>query len=201
MLAPVPTFAAIITVVAVGYALGSLPIANRVARRHGVADLRTDGDRNPGYWNARLLLGVRAAAPVFVFDIAKGASGAAVGVLLADSGQWWLPYIGGAAAMVGHAWPVFAGFRGGRSVLAFVGAAAVFAPMPALLAVGLLFAAWLASRRFDWAARIGIAVFPVFQIIIEGPERTALTGALMTLIGLRFLQAKLGDQSGNVPGA
>ena len=115
MLAPVSTVVAIVC----GYLLGSIPVAGFIARRHGVDDLRTVGDQNPGFWNAAALLGWHAALPVFVGDVAKGATAAAVGAALAD-GRWWLPVVGTGAAMVGHAWPVFARFRGGRSVLAFV---------------------------------------------------------------------------------
>ena len=193
MLAAVPSFVAILLAISAGYLLGSVTVASRVARRHGVSDLRRVGDHNPGYWNARQQLGNHAALPIFVVDTAKGAAAAAVGLILADPGQWWLTYLAGGAAMVGHAWPVFAGFRGGRSVLTYIGAATVFAPLPALMAVALFLAVWVLSRNFAWGARAGVASFPVWQIIIEGPYRTALTGALMSLIGLRFLQARLGD--------
>lgn len=193
MLAAVPTVVAIILAVVVGYLLGSLTVANRIARRHGVTDLRLVGDRNPGYWNAREQLGVRVALPVFVVDTGKGALAAGFGWLLADAGQWWLAPVAGAAAMIGHAWPAFSGFRGGRSVLTFVGAAVVFAPSPAAVAIVVFLVVWLFARNFAWGARAGVAVFPVAQIIIEGPNRTALTGALMTLIGLRFLIAGRGQ--------
>jgi len=189
MLAAVPTSVAILLVGVVGYLLGSASVANRVAHRHGIDDLREIGDRNPGFWNAKEQIGTRAALPVFGVDIAKGALAAGCGTLLATTGPWWLPYLGGGAAMVGHAWPVFADFRGGRSVLTFVGAALVFAPAPALAAVTLLAIVWAVSRRFAWGARAGVAAFPVFQILVEGPRRTVLTGILMTLIGMRFLQA------------
>lgn len=189
MLAAVPTSIAIVLVVMTGYELGSIPVANLVARRHGIADLRDVGDRNPGFWNAFELIGWRAALPIFAGDVAKGAVAAGIGRALADTGQWWLPYLGAGAAMIGHAFPVLAGFRGGRSVLTFVGGAAVAAPLPAACAAGLAVAIWLISRRFEWAARIGVAAFPVAQIVLDGAERTAATGALMTFIGLRFATA------------
>lgn len=191
MLASVPPFVAIPLAMSVGYLLGSVTVAHHVARRGGVQDLRQIGDRNPGYWNARQLLGTRAALPVFAVDTAKGAVAAGAGLLLAQSGWWWLPYLAGGAAMLGHAWPIFAGFRGGRGVLTFVGAAVVFAPFPALTAIAVFVAVWAVTTSFAWGARVGVAAFPVCQIVIEGPHRTALTGALMTVIGLRFLHAHL----------
>ena len=78
---------------------------------------------------ARRRSGGERRCPVLVGDVAKGAAGAAIGRLVAQPGEWWLPVVGGGAAMVGHAWPLFAGFRGGRSVATFGGAAAVISPV------------------------------------------------------------------------
>ncbi len=58
------------SVAIVGYLIGSVPVANLVARRRGTGDLRELGDRNPGYWNAREQIGAGAAVPVFVGDVA-----------------------------------------------------------------------------------------------------------------------------------
>jgi acyl phosphate:glycerol-3-phosphate acyltransferase len=177
-----------ITVV-LGYLIGSIPIANLVAARRARLDLRQVGDRNPGYWNAKETLGRRAAVPVFVGDVAKGALAAGVGALLAEPGVWGVAYAGAGAAMVGHAFPVFAQFRGGRSILTFAGGAAVFAPLPTLGAIAILLAVFAFSRSFARAAQVGFFVFPVVQIVIEGPYRTAASGVLMTFIGLRFAMA------------
>src|SRR4051812_35333435 len=109
--------AAVALAVVPGYLVGSVPVAGLVARRRAGVDLRAVGDRNPGYWNAKETLGRRSALPVFVGDAAKGAIAAAIGWALAGDGRWWIAYLAAAAAMAGHAWPVFARFRGGRSVL------------------------------------------------------------------------------------
>ncbi len=178
----------LVTIVA-GYLVGSVPVANVVARRRGVGDLRETGDRNPGYWNAKEVLGRRAAVPVMIGDVAKGATAAAIGLLLADPGVWGVAYAGIGAAMVGHAFPVFAGFRGGRSVLTFVGGVIVVSPVAAALAIGLLLAVWVVARSFAAAARAGMVAFPIVQLVVEGPFRTAATGALMTFIGFRFATA------------
>lgn len=182
-----------ITIV-VGYLIGSIPIANLVAARRAAVDLRDVGDRNPGFWNARETLGRTAAIPVFVGDSAKGVAAALVGVALADPGVWGLAYVGCGAAMVGHSYPVFARFRGGRSVLAFAGGAAVFATLPFLIAIGLLLLTFAISRSFAVAARVGFVAFPLVQLVIEGPYRTAATGVLMTFIGLRFAMAALAER-------
>jgi glycerol-3-phosphate acyltransferase PlsY len=180
--------------IVVGYLIGSIPVANLVAARRARVDLREVGDRNPGFWNARETLGRRAAIPVFVGDSAKGVAAALVGAALADPGVWGLAYVGCGAAMVGHAFPIFARFRGGRSILTFAGGAAVFATVPFLITIGLLLVTFAFSRSFAVAARVGFVAFPIVQIAIEGPYRTAATGVLMTFIGLRFAMAAVADR-------
>jgi glycerol-3-phosphate acyltransferase PlsY len=182
-----------ITVV-IGYLVGSIPIANMVAARRARIDLRTVGDRNPGYWNARETLGRRASIPIFIGDAAKGVVAALVGLALANPGVWGMAYVGTGAAMVGHAFPVFARFRGGRSILTFAGGAAVFAPLPFVITIGLLLVVFAVTRSFATAARVGFFAFPVVQLVIQGPYRTAATGVLMTFIGLRFAMAAWADR-------
>ncbi len=184
----------VILATVVGYLVGSVPIANLVARRRAGVDLRDVGDRNPGFWNARETFGRLAAVPVFLGDVAKGSVAAGVGMLLADDGVWGVGYVAGGAAMVGHAFPVFARFQGGRSVLTFVGAVAVVAFVPTAISVGILLVVFAATRSFAWGARVGMEALPFVQLAVEGPYRTAATGALMSFIGLRFAQAALTDR-------
>jgi acyl phosphate:glycerol-3-phosphate acyltransferase len=189
---------AVAVTVIVGYLLGSVPVAVLVGQTRGV-DIRAVGDRNPGYWNAKESLGRRAAVPVFVGDVAKGALAAAVGLLL--GGPWWVGYVGVAAAMVGHAWPVFAGFRGGRSVLTFVGGMLVLAPLPALVAAAVCVLVTLATRRFAIGARVAVFGFPLIQALFEPRARVAATGALMGIIGLRFAMAAYAERRATAGGA
>lgn len=182
-----------------GYLLGSVPVAVLVARAYGV-DPREVGDRNPGYWNVREQLGVRAAVPVFAGDMLKGALAAVAGLLVSGadttmgsvSGASVVPvYAAVAAAMAGHAWPVFAGFRGGRSILTFAGGIAVICPPAFALAVAALAGTALALRSFAVGARLAVFGVPVLQLLFAPVELVAATGALMCLIGLRFGQAAL----------
>ena len=109
----------------IGYLLGSVPVALLVARRHGV-DLRATGDGNPGAWNALEQLGPRRAWPAFAGDALKGTLAGLAGLAL---GGTWVGYAAVAAAMVGHAFPLFAGFRGGKSVMTFAGGMLAVAPL------------------------------------------------------------------------
>jgi glycerol-3-phosphate acyltransferase PlsY len=184
----------VVIAVVVGYLLGCIQIANLVARRRADIDLREVGDRNPGFWNARESLGRTAAVPIFVGDVAKGLAAAGFGALLADDGVWGLTYVAGGAAMVGHAFPVFSRFAGGRSILTFVGTVLIATPIATLISVGLLLVVFVATRSFAWASRAGMIALPFVQIAVEGPFRTAATGVLMTFIGLRFAMAAVEDR-------
>lgn len=192
MLSPMGITVAVTVVV--GYLIGSIPIANLVAARRAEVDLRDVGDGNPGFWNARETLGRKAAIPVFVGDSLKGLAAAMVGVALADPGVWGLAYVGCGAAMIGHSFPVFARFRGGRSILAFAGGAAVFTTISFLLAIALLLVTFAIRRSLAVSSRVAFVALPIVQIIVEGPYRTAATGVLMTFIGLRFAMAAVADR-------
>jgi glycerol-3-phosphate acyltransferase PlsY len=173
-----------VVAVVAGYLLGSIPVALLVGRAHGV-DLREVGDRNPGAWNALEQLGARAAAPVFAGDALKGLAAGLIGLAL---GGTWVAYAAVAAAMLGHAFPVFASFRGGKSVMTFVGGAFTLSPVAAVIALALCVVVSLATS-FAWGARAGVFAFPLIQLAFDPVSHVAATGALMCIIGARFLLA------------
>ena len=178
--------AALLTVL-IGYLLGSIPVADLVTRRAGAPNLRDVGDRNPGFWNSRAVLTRNQSLVVFVGDLLKGV----VAVVLAQelSDDWRVWFLGAAAAMIGHAWPLFARFRGGRSVLTWVGAAIVLSPIPAAFCVLMFVMFWAATREFSHAVRIGVVLYPLAQWYADGIWQAAATGILMSIIGLRFAMA------------
>jgi len=170
----------------IGYLLGSVPVALLVARRHGV-DLYATGDGNPGAWNALDQLGARRAGPAFAGDALKGTLAGLTGLALGDV---WTGYAAVAAAMVGHAFPLFAGLRGGKSIMTFAGGMLAVAPLAAAIAVAACLAVSLGTRSFAWGARVGVFGFPLVQLAVDPVSHVAATGACMTLIGLRFLTAR-----------
>jgi glycerol-3-phosphate acyltransferase PlsY len=185
-------FAVVSLVAIIGYLLGSVPVAVLIGRRHHI-DPRTTGDRNPGYWNMKETLGRRAAVPVFVGDTLKGSAAAIVG--RCAGGSWWIGYVAVGAAMIGHAWPVFARFRGGRSILTFAGGVVVLAPLAAGLGILGLLVVTAVSRSFANGARVGVFAFPIVQAFVEPRAHVATTGLLMSIVGIRFALARR-SQSG-----
>jgi glycerol-3-phosphate acyltransferase PlsY len=182
---------------AVGYLLGSIPVSMLVARRYGV-DLRRTGDGNPGAWNALEQLGARCAWPAFVGDGAKGLAAGLAGHAL---GGWWVAWTGVAAAMVGHALPLFAHLRGGKAVMTFAGGACALSP-PAALACAAVCLVVSLLRSFAWGARAAVFGFPLAQLITDPIGHVAGTGVLMTLIGALFmLRGRTSARASSAPGA
>jgi len=123
---------------AAGYLLGTTPSAGIAARfaAGGSVDLRSSGSGNPGGLNVLRVLGRQAGAAVIVADVGKGVAACAVGRQLAgDDGA----HLSGVAAVAGHCYPLWSGFRGGKGVATSFGQCLytfpVFAPVDAALAV------------------------------------------------------------------
>jgi acyl phosphate:glycerol-3-phosphate acyltransferase len=175
-----------------GYLFGSIPTAVIVGRKLGF-DPRGFGDGNPGWWNMRKLIGDNRAWAIFLLDIVKGAVPVAISMLLWGP-NWW-GWVAAFFAVVGHSFPVFAGFRGGRGVLTFMGAMAVLAPSAVLITVLAGLAVAVAFRNFAYGARVMVFGVPVIELFTQPIEHVALTGLLMTIVGLRFLAAYIGGLS------
>ncbi len=125
----------------VGYLLGALPFGLIVGRLLGGVDLRTQGSGRTGTTNALRTIGAPGAALVLLLDVAKGVAAVllARGVWAGDPG-WteWVAALAGAAAVIGHIWSVFIGFRGGRGVATSAGALLALAPWSMLVLAPLM---------------------------------------------------------------
>lgn len=127
----------------IGYLLGTIPSADVAARVAGGGDLRTRGSGNPGAANAAKELGASFGLAVLAVDIAKGAAAGTIGRRLVASPTGapaeTLAQIGSVAAVVGHCYPVWNDFRGGKGVATSVGQVLatfpVYFPIDAAVAV------------------------------------------------------------------
>lgn len=115
------------------YGLGSLPFAVWITRWRTGRDVRQVGSGHSGATNAMRAAGWAAGAAVAILDVGKGW----VAVELARRGGTWAatPALAAAAVVIGHCWPILAGFRGGMGVATAAGALAAMWPMGAALAV------------------------------------------------------------------
>ncbi len=136
-------------VLVVAYLLGSIPFAYLAGRLNGV-DLRTVGSGNLGATNVFRTLGRTVGITVMVLDIAKGAAA----VLIAQwvvGGSWW-PIAAGALAIIGHVFPVWTGFKGGKGVAVGAGALVGLVPLASAVLIVLWFVIVLLTRYVSVAS-------------------------------------------------
>ena len=170
--------------VGTAYLLGSIPFGILVARLRGDVDLRRVGSGNIGATNVLRAVGKGAAALTLVGDIGKG-------VLAVALSRWAgappLVVAGAAlAAVLGHLYPVWAGFRGGKGVATTLGV--ILAAMPHV--GGLLVLVWLGvaalSRYSSLAAIVATAALPVFAWLMDGrAAMLGVSGVLAVLVLVR----------------
>jgi len=142
-----------------GYLLGSIPTAYIAGHLLKSQDIRQLGDGNVGAANAFRVLGPGAGVTVFLIDASKGF----LAVLIAQAAS--LPQLAvlftGAAAVVGHNWPVFIGFRGGRGESTTIGVLTNILPQPILIASGPAALVFLISRNVTVASTFLFVPLPL----------------------------------------
>ena len=153
--------------VTAAYILGSVPFALILARRWGIADLRSVGSGNLGATNVLRSSGVRAAVSVVVLDIAKGASSVLLAQRLTDAGPG--ATAAGLAAIVGHIYPVWLGFKGGKGVATACGVFSVLTPTPIPVALGVFTATVWATRYVALGSVIACGVLPLIAYAAGAP--------------------------------
>jgi glycerol-3-phosphate acyltransferase PlsY len=138
-----------------GYLLGSIPVGLIVTRLLQGVDVRDYGSGKTGFTNTLRVMGLRRSAPVFLGDFAKGAAAALLPLLYTDDP--WARAAGGLAAVAGHVWPVFAGFRGGRGVLTGAGVLVALNPIACAAIVPLALVVLGATRYMSLTSITGAA--------------------------------------------
>lgn len=148
------------------YLVGAISFSLIVVRALRGIDVRTTGSGNAGATNVLRTAGAGPAFLVLVLDVAKGALPVAAARLLEAPG----PVIGAAAvaAVLGHVFPVYYGFRGGKGVATATGALAVLAPVPALAALAVFALVVTATRYVSLASITAAALFPLLILAAGG---------------------------------
>ena len=173
-----------LVLLAAGYLLGSIPFGVVIARVASDVDLRRVGSGNIGATNVLRAVGKGAAALTLLGDIGKGAL--AVGLARWTGASAALVAAVGLAAVLGHLFPVWAGFRGGKGVATTLGV--ILGAMP--IVGGLLLVIWLAvaaiTRYSSLAALVATATMPLLAWLVDGrPAMLGLSSALLVLVVVR----------------
>jgi glycerol-3-phosphate acyltransferase PlsY len=171
--------------IAAAYIVGSIDFAVVIGRMHGI-DIHQEGSGNPGASNVLRTLGRLPAAMVFVGDTLKGTVGAAMGMVASGTSDpmvhWAL--LAGLAAVVGHCYPVFHRFKGGKGVATGAGVLLFVIPLVAIASTIL----WGIIVKLTRTASIGSLILTVATVplaIWQGVEGLGLLWlALMILLVL-----------------
>lgn len=167
-----------ILVLAIAYLLGAIPFGYLLVRWKTGGDIRSQGSGNIGATNVLRTTGRAAGIATLLLDIGKGYLAVWIAGKLTENSAW---ATAGAAVVVvmGHAYPVFLKFRGGKAVASVVGAFFCLAPA-ALAAVMVVFVAVVAwTRHISMGSIVGAAVLPLAVWLIELPPAPVEAAAII----------------------
>jgi glycerol-3-phosphate acyltransferase PlsY len=159
-------------IIAGGYLIGSIPFGVVVVRLLRGEDIRKQGSGNIGASNVWRSYGRWLGVPVALLDVAKGFVPAFVGLKV---GGEWVGMLAGAAAMVGHARPIWLGFtRGGKMVATGGGVAFALAPLAAGICLLLWIATFVLTRYASLASLVTAIALPIICVLFGEPWPTVL---------------------------
>lgn len=152
------------------YLIGSIPTAVWIGKHFYGIDVREFGSGNAGATNTFRVLGKNAGIPVLIIDILKGSSAVALSYLSSytvGSSEFINLQLGlGIAALVGHIFPVFAGFRGGKGVATILGIVICILPFATCLSLCVFLIVLFSSRIVSLSSMLGGLAFPFILSIV-----------------------------------
>ena len=169
-----------IIVVVVAYLIGSVPFGYLIVRGRIGADIRETGSGGTGATNVSRRAGKAAGVVTLVLDALKGA----VAVLVAKTvaGNDWVVAAAAIAVIVGHIFPVWLGFRGGKGVATGAGVFLVLAPV-AVLCAGVVFLAIVFTTRYvSLGSMVGAATIPLFMWLQSDSRPLLIAAGLGALL-------------------
>jgi acyl phosphate:glycerol-3-phosphate acyltransferase len=165
----------------VAYILGGLPFGYWFMRLKSGKDIRTMGSGNIGATNVQRTAGTKAGLIVLALDILKGLAAVWMVSVLTHNDPLALA-LSSACVVIGHCYPVFLGFKGGKAVACFIGVYLFLAPL-ALLIITIAFVATVAiSKHISLGSIIGAAVFPFVYWGLYRPAPALLVAAVLSCL-------------------
>lgn len=173
----------IIFALIIGYLIGSISFSYLIAKKIKKVDIRTQGSGNAGATNALRVLGWGPAITILLLDATKGIAAVLISNWVGvDS---WIAFLAGLAAIIGHNWPIYYGFRGGKGVATTIGVFAILVFIPALIAGGVAILTIVLTRYVSLGSLLFMALTPILTIIMG--DYSTIYIILATLIGVLSL--------------
>lgn len=161
----------VVVLTIVAYLLGSIPSAVWIGKYYYGVDIREHGSHNAGTTNMLRVLGRRAALPVFAIDFLKGFVAVTLSNLIAYDPEIQTDFIFNVkillvvAAVLGHIFPLFAGFRGGKGVATLAGAVTGVYPPAILLCLAVWVVTLMITHYVSLSSMLAGVMFPIFILI------------------------------------
>ena len=155
-------------IIVVAYLLGNISTSYIVAKRLAGVDIRTQGSGNAGSTNVLRTMGKKAGALTFGGDVLKGVVAVGFARILAyymKADQVTCAYIAVVAVVIGHNWPAFLGFKGGKGVATSLGSMLAINPVLALTCLAAFIIIVLVSKYVSLGSVLGICLSPVLMLI------------------------------------
>jgi len=161
-----------ILLAAASYFLGAFPTGYLLFKLSSRNDIRRFGSGATGATNVLRLKGWRLALPVALIDVAKGAAPALVAARM--FGEPGFASLCASLAVIGHCFPVYIGFKGGKGVATAAGAMFALAPGPAALCLAVFILSVVLTRFVSLGSILAASFFPVFSILLREPRALIL---------------------------
>lgn len=179
------SFLTLVAVAVASYLIGGLPFGYWFVRLTLGKDIRTVGSGNIGATNVHRAAGKKAGFVVLLLDILKGFSAVWLAGFIGHGDVAALA-IGAVAVMLGHCYPVFLGFRGGKAVACFIGAFLYLAPLSLAIVAALFFAVVWLSKFISLGSIVGAAVFPLVYWLVSHPPAPLLLASIIAALLIIF---------------
>lgn len=155
----------------ISYLIGSIPTSIWVGKIFFNIDIREHGSGNAGATNVMRVLGLKTGIPVLIFDIFKGWAAVQIINFFPGFEQGTdtfinIKVISGIFAVIGHIYPVYAGFRGGKGVATIFGVLLAIHPLSTICAAGIFFVSLLLTKYVSISSIFAGLSFPVWIIIV-----------------------------------
>lgn len=158
---------AAIAAIAASYLLGSISFSILAAKWLKKIDIREHGSGNAGATNTLRVLGKGPALAVFALDIAKGIAAVWIGRWLGDAATAWLPISCGLAVIIGHNWPIYFRFKGGKGIATTIGVMGTLALVPSLIAGAIAIGAIVLTRYVSLGSLLFAVLLPVAMGVFD----------------------------------
>jgi len=160
----------ILTVLA-AYLIGSIPSSVWIGKRFYDVDVREHGSGNAGFSNTVRVLGWRAGLPVFLIDVLKGYMAVSLAHLSVSMMPGSIAFVNfqlllGAAGVLGHIFPIYVGFKGGKGVATLLGLLLAIQPHVTLICMAIFIVVFLSTRYVSLSSMTAGIAFPILNVLV-----------------------------------